>query len=596
MHKAALLSLITPLLLVACDGIPEPRLETSIHLSSSSSSHHDTVVSKVLVTLTHIEVYSKAQRRWRTVASYGSRGRMIDLLTLHCDNPQGVGAFELAAGRYEDIRLHTLETGSIEVDEGSGPVVKPLEVRSDDRTGIEVDGRFDVVGQGLTQVGLDFDARKSIKTNHRSHKTNYSLKAEIDVIGATTSTTSAVAINAAQGGEVHLLGRADLIIPPGALRADTVIEASIVNLSAGYTSKVGLLPGNIIKLEPGGLTFEVPATLDLYYSSSELPAGMTADDLSIVSRDPGTLWTGHASTSQDGALVLSTEISHLGAERAARAQLAPIGTVWAVATSIKLVCPPGSSPTPSACNPPSSPVTTDCLPTKDVKVRLFDSASELFLRNLNWSSDAGAVASVRPTSVDCASIGDQAACDLQPGCLSDEVAAGVFGCIVDPRFKTVQRNGCGTATLTVLPACDGDIPCGEPGVQGQFGVDTKDTYRATLDTILVHEDSDPYSDGELYWDFSIGPTTISHRPITNTYSIEDVGTIHVNESQSIGPHCENEELPVGGKLYDEDGFDDPESSPPINATTRMTSGSTRTGGEDNGDPDGTFSWSIVCTP
>jgi hypothetical protein len=646
-------SLFLPLLLAAlaaCEESEEPRspaTSRSVELSFGDAARHRVRVSRVMVTLTHIKVYSRSARAWVTAVDYGDAGRPLNLLTLHSDNPQGVGAFELPAGRYQDLRLFVRPQGTIEVDEGAGPVTKPLHVHDHRRRGLEVDGRFQVVGEGLTQVALDFDARRSIsygrghhhghhvagvddevaardrddrddrddrrgpghhddRDDHRGprrpgdpghgpgpgpdhgpgwphrpgpgdhdHDYHYALHADLDILDAATSRVSSVLVSAAEGGEVHLLGRAGLVIPPGALREDTEIGISVAEIAPAIAARAGVLPGNAVELEPSGLTFDVPVELTLFYDPAALPAGKTADDFGIVSRHPGESWESHPSVAAPDAFLQTALITHFS-----------IGTL---AADIDVICPPGTARADKGLCTPASTVRTSCAPSRDIAVKVYDEdGEELSLRDVLWKSSSPSIAGIVPRAVDCSSFTTQATCDAQEGCAFDGAA-----CLQDQRFKTIVRNGCGGSVIEALP--QEELP-GEP-VPGKavFSVNTKDSFIGTLHTIAIHDDSDPNGSGELYWLFKIGDFDVSDHP--GTVDVDSGRSIEVHATASLGSWCEGTPTDFVTKIGDDDGFEEDEVCDKHHGETPFMPGLQALSARCNdGEPEGTFHFSISCVP
>lgn len=585
MNRAARLSLASlalPLLLAACDsGALTPPPERRVELEVTGASHHRYVVSKVLVTATRIEVYSRAERRWLEVVDYAAAGRQVDLMTLQEGNPQGLGAFELPPGRYDEIRLHVLDEGAIEVDEGDGPELLPLGVRPDHRTAIEIKDRFTVSGPGLTQVELDFDVRKSIHRHHghgHGHGPHqYSLKARIDVIDAQTSETSAVAISAARGGEVHLLGRAGLTIPPGALAQDTVIEIKPSSVSQSSITSARVFPGNVIELLPSGLTFSTPAELRLFYKPEDIPDGLTAENLSILSRSEGQLWAEHTTTTLAGAFLLSASINHF--------------TRYVYGAEVELICPPGAAidpdPATMRCTTTASTVRTSCAPSVDVEVKMYASdRAEVSVRQMNWESSAETIALVIPRAVSCAAREDAADCAaVAPLCRWIDDDMGNSACSADERFKTIQRVGCGTANIEASP---------DQGTKTTaFDVNTKDNFNVQLDLIHVLDDSDPFGEGEMYWEFAVNGILVSSQSHDDPWGVSSGhGIFLTRDPVSVGAHCEGDTVNYSGYIADNDAPEQPEWTPFGNVMLPLAAGGHNTGGE----PNATFHWSVSCRP
>lgn len=81
-----------------------------------------------------------------------------DLLALRNGVFATLGTAPVPAGRYTQIRL-LLGPGSDVVVDG---VTHPLTVPSGLQTGVKLVGNFDVAPNGLTDIALDFDARRSV--------------------------------------------------------------------------------------------------------------------------------------------------------------------------------------------------------------------------------------------------------------------------------------------------------------------------------------------------------------------------------------------------------------------------------------------------
>jgi hypothetical protein len=131
---------------------------------------------------------------------------------------------------------------------------------------------------------------------------------------------------AAQGGEVHLLGKAELRIPPGALAADTVIEIRKLEVGAPYAQKTGLLSGSVIQLEPSGLVFQTPAQLSVFYDPAQIPAGLAPQNLTLVSHNRGEAWQEHPSVVSTSPFTITASVSHF-TDWAGATQASKIGSL-----------------------------------------------------------------------------------------------------------------------------------------------------------------------------------------------------------------------------------------------------------------------------
>lgn len=217
-------------------------------------------VSKVLVKFESVEVHSEKEG-WLTLADYGEEGRSFDLLTLQNGVTEALGAFVLDAGLYTQIRLTLKAENQIEVDEGKGPEMKPLTTPSAQKTGVKLIHSFEVVGEGVTVITLDFDAQKSIV----SAGGKYLLKPVIKVVES--STTSGIEITS----------------PPD--NYQTQLPAVPVK---GFVHK--LISGEVpsVQAEFGGRTFSVDVNADGTFGFDlAIPAESTVSGnvLTITARD-----------------------------------------------------------------------------------------------------------------------------------------------------------------------------------------------------------------------------------------------------------------------------------------------------------------------
>lgn len=101
-----------------------------------------------------------------------------DLLTLQNGVFAELGTVTLPAGHYTQVRL-LLDPGSYLVLDGNRV---PLTVPSGLQTGLKLIGEFDVPAGGLTDLGLDFDAARSI---HQTGNGRWMLKPTVRVIPRT---------------------------------------------------------------------------------------------------------------------------------------------------------------------------------------------------------------------------------------------------------------------------------------------------------------------------------------------------------------------------------------------------------------------------
>lgn len=260
-----------------------PDLPGLVRIHLTDFPLDDAEVTRVWVTFTTIEVYSQTAG-WMTVVDYGAAGRTFDLLALQNGTTEELGAFQLAPGTYDQIRLHIRGDNLIEVDDGSGPRTEPLTVPSGEQTGIKLVRSFTVPEVGATSIVVDFDAQKSVL---RSPGSEYKLKPTIKIVEVTTREGTERLISAAAGGAVRILGEAVLDIPPGALDQDMIIGMRVITLDSAITKSAGLLPGSVVDLSPSGLVFKVPATITLHYDPAEIPGGAAESSLVVLHGEHG---------------------------------------------------------------------------------------------------------------------------------------------------------------------------------------------------------------------------------------------------------------------------------------------------------------------
>ncbi|MBL8115775.1 MAG: hypothetical protein JNK60_23065, partial [Acidobacteria bacterium] len=105
----------------------------------------------------------------------------------------------------------------------------------------------------------------------------------------------------AAGGTVSGAG-ATLVIPPGALSADTVITLSR-RQNAPLDSSLDA--GSLVEVSPADLRFDVPATLTLPFDPTRTPAGLPLQKLG-VSRLDGEAWEAAAGSVGDAATNTAT--------------------------------------------------------------------------------------------------------------------------------------------------------------------------------------------------------------------------------------------------------------------------------------------------
>ncbi|MES0488980.1 MAG: DUF4382 domain-containing protein [Leptospirales bacterium] len=225
-------------------------------------------VTAVNVNINKIEIYSETAG-WINVIDYGDAGRNFDLLTLQNGTTAELGYFNLEPGVYKQMRLYLNDENTIEVTLNGSTNIEPLKVPSGTQTGIKLNREFEVLEQGYTSLTIDFNAEKSV---HYNKGQGYMLKPVISVIDATTTQGAAVPITAASGGNVSLIGEAELSIPAGALNVDASIEIVPMGASKTQSFSSGQILSNTYDMLPDGTQFNQDITITLNYNPAEVQA------------------------------------------------------------------------------------------------------------------------------------------------------------------------------------------------------------------------------------------------------------------------------------------------------------------------------------
>ena len=437
-------------LLAACG----PEQDTRVHLYLTDFPIDDASVTGVLVTFTHIEVFSEDRQEWLTVVEYGSEGREFDLLTLQNGTTEELGAFNLDPGVYGQIRLHLTPEHRIEVDEGNGPEIRPLKIPSGVQTGVKLVREFTVTGDGPTSITVDFDAEKSVSHNRGQ---GYMLRPTIKIIETRTNREASKWITAAEGGEVHLIGRAVLRIPPRALRRDTEITIRAVEIAGSRAARLGLLPGTMIELGPDGLSFDRPAELSLVFDPAALPPGMSPDSLIVLRHDDGQPWAQMASTVASDPFTVTASVEHF--------------TEFSGGFEVDLICPPDSERIDDPGNidhgecRPVDTLTLDRVDSngEDLEFLLYDNLGKpIDVREMDISvtSDDGEAVEVIPREENCGDIDSAGDCDETPGCGWDGSDEDDSECVRNPRFVTVIPKDCTDVDPNAAPSVvvSGSVP------------------------------------------------------------------------------------------------------------------------------------------
>lgn len=206
----------------------------------------------------------------KSVSLHGSKGwiqlsggdpQTFDLLTLVDDASLVLGDAVLPAGEYQEIRLVLAEEHTINVD----GVDLPLKTSSAEESGVKLKGPFTITGGVVTSIALDFDAGKSIRYNKGS---GWRLAPVINIESVTSKQGAFAAdfIKASVGGNIGLDDGASVVIPPGALAADTLVWMERVRDDGS-----GFVYSPFYELSPSNAHFNVPVQVTLPYFDASVP-------------------------------------------------------------------------------------------------------------------------------------------------------------------------------------------------------------------------------------------------------------------------------------------------------------------------------------
>jgi len=120
-----------------------------------------------------------------------------------------------------------------------------------------------------------------------------------------------IAANA--GGELDFPGGARLVVPPGALSADTDVAIANVKPDAAHGGAPETLTavGSRYEIDLGNQPLHVPARLELPFGNASMPADASPDGLFLAYFDPQTnAWTPSGGIVDDTKHVVATEITH----------------------------------------------------------------------------------------------------------------------------------------------------------------------------------------------------------------------------------------------------------------------------------------------
>lgn len=112
------------------------------------------------------------------------------------------------------------------------------------------------------------------------------------------ATGSAVVTPSAGGSVKTADGRVTLVVPPGAVPADTVIT---ITPSTSYFDDGAVVGGTVYDFSPDGIVFAVPVTMTIAYEPARIPSSIAEADLRIHKAHPSS-WTEIEGGSLDGAV------------------------------------------------------------------------------------------------------------------------------------------------------------------------------------------------------------------------------------------------------------------------------------------------------
>ncbi len=246
-------------------------------------------VQQALIKIETVEA-QRDDGTWILVKDYGVEGRLLDLIALHDGGAAALDGFEVAPGTYQKMRLNLLDDARIVVKEGTNaPVNKPLEIVGNDV--IQLHTAFTVATSGITTVRASFDVKKSI--SRTVFFSRYKLHPKLTVLAIETSSPSSKIISAANGGVIEILGEIAVVIPAGALSADTAITVRPLYQLAPHATNQLVVLGQEYAIEPAGLELNLPASIEMPYDARHAAAlAIDASSLGLyVAGSASTVWS-----------------------------------------------------------------------------------------------------------------------------------------------------------------------------------------------------------------------------------------------------------------------------------------------------------------
>ncbi len=164
-----LLFIVTVLLSSGCDNtqnfeddlIPDEDGMSVIKLYLTDTPVKRPEVSKVFVHIKSI-LAEHTENGWLTIADFGEPGKTYDLMELQNGKRAELGGFPIPFGKYKKLKMIVGTENEIEVDEGDGPVMRPLKTHKNRELEVKIEHTFIIADSGVHELTFDFDAKKSV--------------------------------------------------------------------------------------------------------------------------------------------------------------------------------------------------------------------------------------------------------------------------------------------------------------------------------------------------------------------------------------------------------------------------------------------------
>ncbi len=296
-----------------------------LHLTGSR--HDDLSIQSIYISVQGIDINS-TESGWQEVVDFTidgdlPQGRVIDLLTLQNGSTAGLGAFQIAPGTYEQIRIRLGEDNYVNVTGSNGETVKKtLKTPSGGQSGVKLTGPFEIAQQGYTTVTIAFDTQNSIvrtgtganqNNSHNNDNHEYLLKPVAKILSVNTQAGASQNISASAGGSVALVNEIELNIPAGALNADTIIEI-VPQKQAPYNPPFSgeSLASETYELLPDKTQFAQNIFITVYYDPVQIALlGLDLNTLQVAYYDESRQdWTGLAGVIDQANHSVTAQVNH----------------------------------------------------------------------------------------------------------------------------------------------------------------------------------------------------------------------------------------------------------------------------------------------